>query len=99
MAQSDPGPDNLVLDEIIVTATKRPVERGNPPEIDDFRCRVTRSTETGRFPRLRSVPVSSQDRHATVMHPVRDPHRLVVEEVAHEKNLNDYVVARPFRVQ
>ena len=25
MAQSDPGPDDLVLDEIIVTATKRPV--------------------------------------------------------------------------
>ena len=31
MAQSDPGPDGFVLDEIIVTATKRPVEMQDAP--------------------------------------------------------------------
>jgi outer membrane receptor protein involved in Fe transport len=31
MAQSDPGPNGLVLDEIIVTATKRPVEIQDAP--------------------------------------------------------------------
>jgi len=31
MAQSDPGPDDLVLDEIIITATKRPVAMQDVP--------------------------------------------------------------------